>query len=245
MHLRFTLTLLLVTLWLPAPLIAGEVRVAVAANFTAAMREIAREFEATSGHRTLLSYGSTGKLYTQILYAAPFDLFLAADQRRPGLLAERQLADPPITYAIGRLVLWSAEPARPLDATTLAQGDFSRLAIANPKIAPYGAAAMSVLAHLGVDKALQRKRVFGENIVQTYQFVATGNAELGFVSASQLALDGQGSYWEIPQALYEPIRQDAVLLERGRDNDAAVDLLAYLESEPARRIMRRFGYAIE
>lgn len=225
--------------------IAGEVKVAVAANFTAAMREIVRNFENSSGHQVLVSYGSTGKLYTQILHNAPFDLFLAADQHRPQLLENKQLASGRFTYAIGKLILWSSDPDREVDETALYQDDFKRIALANPKTAPYGAAAETVMQRLGVAEALSGKRVQGDSIAQTYQFVATGNVELGFVALAQVALSNEGKGWEIPQELYPPIRQDAVLLERGRGNPIARELLTFLQQDAATGIIHRYGYATE
>jgi len=220
----------------------GEVIVAVAANFTAAMREIATAFEKATGHTTKLSFGSTGKLYAQIRHGAPFAIFLAADQQRPQQLVEAGRASDQLTYAIGKLVLWSAEQGRHIDATTLQQGDFSRLAIANPKTAPYGAAAVALLQRLGLYAQLQAKLVTGDSIAQTYQFVSTGNAPLGLVAQAQLALDDRGSRWPVPDALYPPIRQDAVLLTPGRDNPAAQALLDYLQSAPAQALINQYGY---
>lgn len=220
----------------------GEVIVAVAANFTAAMREIATAFEKSTGHTTKLSFGSTGKLYAQIRHGAPFAIFLAADQQRPQQLVEAGRASDQFTYAIGKLVLWSAEQGRHIDATTLQQGDFSRLAIANPKTAPYGAAAVALLQQLGLYSQLKAKLVMGDSIAQTYQFVATGNAPLGLVAQAQLALDDRGSRWPVPDALYPPIRQDAVLLTPGRDNPAAQALLDYLQSAPAQVLINQYGY---
>jgi molybdate transport system substrate-binding protein len=224
----------------------GEVvRVAVAANFTAAMEAIADRFERDSGHTVVVSYGSTGKLYAQIRHGAPFDLYLAADQGRPLRLEGAGRASGRYTYAIGRLVLWSADPTRPVDAEALRAGDFRKLAIANPKTAPYGAAAIEVLRNLGLEARLRPKLVRGDNIAQTYQFVATGNAELGFVARAQIALDDQGAHWLVPQAFHGPLRQDLVLLERARDNPAARALHAYLRSDGVRALVRRFGYATE
>ncbi len=230
--------------WLAfGPLLAGELRVAVAANFTAAMKALTPGFEQASGQHLVASYGSTGKLYAQILQGAPFDVFLAADQRRPKLLQQRGLATGAFTYAVGRLVLWSAHPGQQLGAQTLRQGHFQRLALANPKTAPYGAAALSVMRSLGVEKALMAKRVTGESIAQTYQFVASGNAELGFVALAQVALETSGSRWLIPQGLYPAIRQDAVLLVRGKDNPAAKAFLAYLRADAAKKVIQRYGYS--
>ncbi len=227
------------------PLSAGEVKVAVAANFTAAMKEIAADFERASGHRAIVSYGSTGKLYAQIENGAPFEVFLAADQKRPQLLEEKNAAGGRFTYAVGKLVLWSSDEKRTVNEQTLGNGDFRKLAIANPKTAPYGAAAVEILKNLGLLDALEPKLVFGDTIAQTHQFVATGNAELGFVALAQITLDHSGSRWSIPDDLYTPIRQDAVLLTRGRDNPAAQALLDYLRSEAARTVIHKYGYGTE
>ncbi|QEP44995.1 molybdate ABC transporter substrate-binding protein [Ectothiorhodospiraceae bacterium BW-2] len=224
---------------------ADEVRVAVAANFTAAMREIASAFEQSSGHQTVISYGSTGKLYAQIIHGAPFDLFLAADQVRPEKLEGNQQASGRFTYAIGKLVLWSSDAKRQIDAEALKKADFSHLALANPKTAPYGVAAMEVMQNLGIYPQLQRKLVTGDSIAQTHQFVSTGNAQLGFIALAQIVLDSSGSRWLVPDGLYTPIRQDAVLLTRGNDNRAARALIDYLQSDTARTIIRKYGYATE
>jgi molybdate transport system substrate-binding protein len=223
------------------------VRVAVAANFTAAMKRIAAGFERVSGDRVLVSFGSTGSLYAQIRNGAPYDLFLAADERRPRLLEGEGAAVPGsrFTYAVGRLVLWSAQTGL-VDrrGAVLGHGSFTHLAIANPKTAPYGAAAEQVLRHLGLWEKLQPRIVRGENIAQTYQFTATGNAQLGMVALSEARNSG-GSRWDIPQNLYTPIRQQAVLLVRGRDNPTARALLAYLKSDAGRRVIHSFGYGTE
>lgn len=228
---------------------AGEVSVAVAANFTAPMQEIAQAFEQATGHRASVSYGSTGKLYAQIIHGGPYEVFLAADAARPEKLEADGVgvAGQRFTYALGTLVLWSPDPARvDADGTVLKGGRFRHLAIANPKTAPYGAAAMEVINALGLTSALTPKLVRGENIAQTWQFVATGNAELGFVAASQLFKDGKplgGSRWVVPGALHAPIRQDAILLRQGATNPAAQALIDYLKSDAAQRIIRAYGYA--
>jgi molybdate transport system substrate-binding protein len=225
---------------------AEEVNAAVAANFTAAMKEIAANFEAATGHKAVLSFGSTGKLYAQIENGAPFDLFLAADRRRPMLLETQGVASGRFTYAVGKLVLWSPAPALADDGEkVLAAGNFTRLAIAKPETAPYGAAAVQVLKALGLYHALQEKLVRGENIAQTYQFVATQNAQLGFVALAQIVLSPEGSRWEVPDAFYDPIRQDAVLLRTGINKPAATALFAYLKSPAARAVIEKFGYGIE
>lgn len=229
---------------------AGEVAVAVAANFTAPMQKIAAAFEADTGHKALLSFGSTGKLYAQISNGGPFDLFLAADTARPEKLEHEGggVAGTRFTYAVGKLVLWSPKDGY-VDAQgqVLTQGSFDHLAIANPKTAPYGAAAMEVLGKMGLADTLSARLVRGENIGQTWQFVATGNAELGFVAASQLFKDGEplgGSRWDVPADMYTPIYQDAILLNRGADNDAARALVDYLKGDAATQIIRDFGYGL-
>ena len=224
---------------------ADTVRVAVAANFTSAMQQISASFERHSGDHVVLSFGSTGSLYAQIRHGAPYDVFLAADERRPRLLEEAgvAVAGSRFTYAVGRLVLWSATPGV-VDAQgeVLKHGKFARLAIANPKTAPYGAAAQQVLQRLKLWSTLQPRIVRGENIAQAHQFVATGNAKLGFVALSQVMKTGGGSQWRVPQSMYTPIRQQAVLLKRGKDNAAARALIAYLKGAQGRAVIERFGY---
>lgn len=230
--------------------IADEVKVAVAANFTAPMQAIAPAFEKATGHTLVASFGATGQFYAQINNGAPFDVFLSADDLTPARL-EREGATVPgsrFTYAIGSLVLWSAD-ASYLDGTdaALRAGQFRHLAIANPKTAPYGLAATQVLARLGLSEAVQGKLVEGQNITQTHQFVSTGNAELGFVALSQVYTDGKlgsGSAWIVPAALYDPIRQDAVILKPGMNNPAAAALVEYLKGPEAARVIESFGYKL-
>ena len=228
---------------------AAEVNVAVAANFSAPMQIIAADFERVTGHKALLSLGATGKFYAQIENGAPFDVLLAADDETPArLIAEKHaVAGSAFTYAIGRLVLWSAQHGFiDAQATALKTGRFEHLALANPKLAPYGRAAVETLAALKLDVP-PNKIVTGENIAQTFQFVASGNAELGFVALSQVWKDGKltsGSGWIVPTTLHAPIKQDAVLLDKGRNNAAAIALLAYLKSPAARAVIQRFGYGI-
>ena len=225
---------------------AGTVKVAVAANFTAPMRELAKSFERATGHRALVSYGSTGKLYAQIIHGAPFEVFLAADRERPALLHEAGLGEAGFTYAIGRLALWSPDPGLIDDARALLQqAGFSRLAIANPKTAPYGVGALQVLEALGALQSVQAKLVRGDNIAQTYQFVMTGNVPLAFVAISQVTDQNEGSLWVPPQSMYEPLRQNAILLERGREAPAAQAFIDYLQSPAARSLIARYGYATE
>jgi molybdate transport system substrate-binding protein len=228
---------------------ADTVSVAVAANFTAPMQKIAAAFEADTGHKAELSFGATGKFYAQITHGAPFQVLLSADDTTPARLERegKAVANSRFTYAIGTLVLWSAQPGT-VDAKgdVLKSGDFKHLAIANPKLAPYGAAALQVMEKLGVATALQPRLVQGENIAQTFQFVSTGNAQLGFVALSQVMADGtirSGSAWQVPASLHEPIRQDAVLLMPGKDSAAASALLTYLRGSKARAIIQSYGYS--
>lgn len=227
---------------------AAEALVAVAANFTAPMHAIAGEFEKATGHRLRVSLGGSGKFYAQIRHGAPFHVLLSADAAIPEKLEQDGLAVPGtrFTYAVGTLVLWSARPGFvDGEGRVLAQGRFSHLAVANPKVAPYGAAAHETLDKLGLMGALQTRFVSGENIAQAYQFVASGNAELGFVALSQVMKDGriaEGSGWVVPAGMHRPIRQDAVLLAKGRDNAAAIALMVFLREPAARAIMRNYGY---
>ena len=223
---------------------AAQTNVAVAANFTDAAKEIAQAFGEKTGHEAILSFGSTGQLYTQITQDAPFEVFLAADDERPRKAADEGLAVPDsrFTYAIGRIVLWSTDPDLVRGAKTLENGDFSKIAIANPVGAPYGAAAVPAMQALGVYHRLEPKIVQGNNIAQTYQFVQTGNAELGFVALSQVLNDAEGSRWEVPADLYEPIRQDAVLLKKGADSEAARAFMEFLKGPEAAAIIAKYGY---
>jgi molybdate transport system substrate-binding protein len=227
---------------------AGEVHVAVAANFAAPMEKIAAEFARDTGNKALVSSGGSGKLYAQIKNGAPFEVFLSADEATPAKLEKEGLgvAGSRFPYAFGRLVLWSPKPGYvDPQGSILEQGKFRHLAIANPKLAPYGRAAQEVLEKQGVWQVLQPRLVFGENITQTHQFVSSGNAELGFVALSQIQPDRaerQGSFWLVPQALHAPLRQDAILLARGNGKTAAEQLLKYLKSDKATAIIKRYGY---
>jgi molybdate transport system substrate-binding protein len=227
---------------------AAEVSVAVAANFTAPMQKIAQAFAQDTGHQARLAFGSTGSLYAQIKNGAPFDLLLAADDETPERLEQdgQVVAGTRFTYAIGKLVLWSPQSSL-VDAKgeVLRAGSFDKLAIANPKTAPYGAAALQALNALGLAQGLQGKLVQGESVSQTLQFVSSGNAALGFVALSQVFMDGkvcQGSAWVVPEALYQPLQQDAVLLIGAKDKLAALALLRYLRSERAHVILKSYGY---
>lgn len=229
---------------------ADEVQVAVAANFTAPMQQIATQFEKDTGHKAVLAFGATGKFYAQIVNGAPFEILLAADDETPARLEKEALglAGSRFTYAIGKLVLWSTDPTL-VDAKgdVLKTGQFKHLALANPKTAPYGSAAIEAMTKLGLLSSLQPRFVQGENISQTQQFVTTGNAELGFVALSQVLKDGKvssGSAWIVPAQLYEPIRQDAVLLAKGHNKVAASALLAYLKGDKAKAVIRSFGYEL-
>ena len=259
-----------------APVRAGEVQAAVAANFAVPMAKIAEGFTAATGHTVRLSSGATGKFHAQIAAGAPFEVLVAADDETPKkLVAEgHAIAGSGFTYAIGKLVLWSARPGLVDDqGAVLGKGGFAHLAIANPKLAPYGAAAMEVLKARGLAEALAPRLVTAESIAQAYQFVATGNAELGFVAWSQVIAAGpppgdrrppggpapaaprgsastpaqpvRGSYWTVPPSLHGEIRQDAVLLKPGEKNPAAAALLAYLKSDAARAVIQAYGYGLK
>jgi len=227
---------------------AGEVQVAVAANFTEPMKLIAAKFQNETGHRVVLTFGATGKLHAQILNGAPFDIFLAADVETPAKLEKEGLAveGSRFTYATGKLVLWSANSGMVDDqGKVLRKGNFRHLAIAAPKLAPYGTAAIETLTKLGLLASLESKLVQGESIGQTYSFISTGNAELGFIALSQVYAAGKvksGSAWRVPEALHAPIRQDAVLLTRANAKPAAVQLLAFLKTDQVRAVIRSFGY---
>ena len=232
---------------------AGEVTVAVAANFTAPMQKIAQAFEQDTGHKAQLAFGATGKFYAQIKNGAPFAVLLAADDETPARLEKEGLAvaGTRFTYATGRLALWSKSSNLVDDKGDVLRSDrleklgIHKIAIADPKLAPYGAAAMEVIHKLGVQASVTLKLVQGESIGQTFQFVNTENAQLGCVALSQISIDGritQGSAWVVPQSMHTPLAQDAVLLNAGKGNAAATALLTYLQSERARSIMRAYGY---
>lgn len=241
-------------MWVAALLTASaaqsaEVSVAVAANFTAPMQKIAAAFEQDTGHKVTLSFGATGKFYAQIANGAPFGVLLAADDSTPEKIAKEGLGDGAtrFTYAIGQLVLWSKQPGYvDTDGKVLQKSDWKHIAIANPKLAPYGLAAMQTLDKLGLTAQVQPRVVQGENIAQTYQFVASGNAPLGFVALSQVMEDGklrEGSAWMVPTSMHEAIRQDAIVLKPAQGNAAATALMQYLRGDKARAIIRSYGYA--
>ncbi|WP_279477776.1 molybdate ABC transporter substrate-binding protein [Aureimonas sp. SK2] len=229
---------------LPPSALAASTQVAVAANFADAAREIAEAFKAMTGDEAVLSFGSTGQFYTQITQGAPFEVFLAADDARPKRAVDEGygIAGTVFTYAIGQLVLYSTEAGKVTGEDTLKADGFAKIAIANPEAAPYGAAAIEAMKGLGVYETLQPKIVQGTSIAQAYQFVETGNAELGFVALGQVIRAQGGSRWDVPQSLYTPIRQDAVLLKTGEGNAAAKGFLEFLRSPEAVEIIRRYGY---
>ena len=227
---------------------SGEVSVAVAANFVEPARSLAEAFHAATGDTAVISPGASGQLFTQITHGAPFEVFLSADAERPQALVSGgyAVAQSRFTFAVGRLALYSASPGR-VDAQglVLKRTDLRTIAIADPAVAPYGLAAEETMRKLGVYDALKPKIVKGASIAQAYQFVATDNAQLGFVALSQVMVDGklaQGSAWVVPATLHAPLMQAAVLLGKGSDNPAAVALLRFLRSDRAKAIIRSFGY---
>jgi molybdate transport system substrate-binding protein len=226
---------------------AGQTHVAVAANFTEPAQEIAALFKEKTGDEAVLSFGATGALFTQITHGAPFEVFLAADERRPKAAVEGGFAIPGsrFTYAVGKLVLWSRVADVTDGEAALKAGKFSKLAIANPVSAPYGTAAVETMKALHLYDALKPKIVQGNNIAQAFQFVDTRNAEAGFVALSQLHGVTGGTRWVVPPNLYAPIRQDAVLLKTGADSEAAKAFLAFLKGPEAHAIIKRFGYMLE
>ena len=248
---RFVLSLLVV-LSFTGPAAAEEAVVAVAANFSEVVERLQADFERASGHKLTFVAGSTGKLYAQIANGAPFDVFLSADQERPERLEKERLAvaGSRFTYATGRLTLWSSEPRRigSDGAATLREGKFRLLAIANPELAPYGAAAKQALERLGLWQRFKDRIVIGQTIGQAHTLVASGNAELGFVALSSVLSprnETKGSRWDVPPHLYAPIHQDAVLLAKGAGNPAARAFLAFLRSEKAKAVIKSYGYGVE
>lgn len=244
------LALPLFCLLLSATAHGAEVQVAVAANFTKPMEKIATDFERSTGHKAVIAFGTVGKFYSQIQNGAPFEVLVSADEDTPKRLESDELAvkGSRYTYATGKLVLYSTKPGF-VDGNgdILKRGDFRHIAIANPKVAVYGAVAVEVMKQKNVYEELESKFVLGESITQTYQFVATGNAELGFVALSQIYKDGEyatGSYWIVPQADYPAIKQDIVLLKKGADNQAAKALLEYMKSDEVKNIIQSYGYSL-
>jgi len=226
---------------------AQEALVAVAANFTGPAQQIAKLFEQKTGHDVALTFGATGNFYNQIAQGAPFDVFLAADTGRPQKAIDEgyALAGTHFTYAIGSLVLWSPVPGRVTGLETLQNSDIEHIAYCHPKAAPYGQAALETLQNSGLYEILKPKLVEGQNISQAFQFVKTGNAQIGFVALSQVIHEQTGSRWDVPQHYYNPIRQDAVLLKKGENNQAARAFLAFLQSAEARQIITHYGYSLD
>jgi molybdate transport system substrate-binding protein len=229
---------------------AGEVNAAVAANFTAPVQQIAELFQKETGHTVKFSFGSSGKFYSQIKEGAPFDVFLAADEKNPKLLEEEGLAvkDTRFVYALGKLVLWSAQSGFVDNkGAVLGKGSYNKIAYADPKLAPYGLAAQETLQKLKLWDTVQSKLVTGESITQTFQFAATGNADMAFVALAQITKDGKiidGSYWLVPADMYNPIKQSAIELSAAKDKAAAQAFLKFLKSEKALAIIRNFGYGL-
>lgn len=225
--------------------------VAVAANFIQPMQAIAKQFETQCECKLRLSFGSSGKLYAQILHGAPFDVFLSADTDKPQQLVQRgkALASSRFTYARGTLVLWSSQGHALSVEQRLKSGQFNKIALANPALAPYGKAAQQVLHSLGLQAAVAKKQVIGENIAQAFQFVSTGNAELGLVALSQLSVTKKAftnkQLWRVPAPMYQAIRQDAVLLLRAQHNQQAQQLLAFLKTEALKTQLVGYGYSPE
>ena len=244
------LILLFLSPWLTGVALAERVQVAVAANFASTFQAIERDFEAATGHEVVAIVGSTGKLQAQVRAGAPFEVLLAADDETPRKLIDDGLAvaGSSFTYAIGKLALWSARPGFVDDqGAVLRQARFAHLAIANPKLAPYGAAALEALRGLGLAETLAPRIVQGESVAQALQFVSTGNAELGFVALSQVQQPGKpatGSLWLVPAHLHAPLRQDAVLLKPGAGKPAALALLRHLRTDAVKAVIRAHGHEL-
>ncbi|MGA0605035.1 molybdate ABC transporter substrate-binding protein [Phenylobacterium sp. VNQ135] len=238
---------ILIAMLAPAFAQAAEVQVAVAANFTAPAKEIAERFEQKTGHRAVLSFGSSGQFLAQIANGAPFGVFLSADAERPLQAEAAGLALPGtrFTYAAGRLVLWSRDPRRvDTDGQVLSRGGFEKLAIADPKVAPYGLAAVETLRRLGLYDRVRPRIVQGSSITQAYQFASTGAAELGFVALSQVVTEKGGSRWLVPARLHTPIKQQALVLKAGARNPAAKAFADFLKTDEAKAVIRNYGYEV-
>ena len=246
---RFLLSLVFVSLAV-TPALAEQALVAVAANFVPPFREVAMEFEKATGHTVQVASGSSGAFFTQIKNGAPFDVFFSADSERPKLLEEEGLGvkGSRFTYAIGRLVLWSPDPNLVKGEDTLRSEKFKHLAIADPKTAPYGVAAKQAMQKLEVWESVQYRLVLGESLGQTIGFIESGNAELGFLALSQVMdpkMKGKGGRWDVPSNLHEPIKQDVVLLAKGKDNPAAKSLMVFIGGPQATAIIERYGYELK
>lgn len=232
------------------PAFAEQILVAVAANFVPPFREIAIEFEKSTGHQLQVAGGSSGNFYSQIKNGAPFDVFFSADVERPKLLEDEGIGvkDTRFTYATGRLVLWSPNADLIKGEETLRFKQYRRLAMANPKTAPYGVAAMQAMQKLELWESLQPHIVMGESIGQTMGFIESGNAQLGFVALSQVMdpkIKGKGSRWDVPTTLHEPIKQDVILLTKGKDNPAAKALMVFMSGPQAKAVIERYGYELQ
>lgn len=246
----FAWCVLVIAMMAVTPAFAEQVLVAVAANFVPPFREIALEFEKSTGHNVQVAAGSSGNFYSQIKNGAPFDVFFSADMERPKLLENEGLGvkDSRFTYAIGRLVLWSPNADLVKGEETLRSKTFKRLAMANPKTAPYGVAAMQAIQKLELWENLQPHIVMGESLGQTMGFIESGNAQLGFVALSQVLdprIQGQGSRWDVPDHLHEPIKQDVILLTKAKDNQAAKALMEFIGGPQAKKIIERYGYELK
>jgi molybdate transport system substrate-binding protein len=235
-----------------APVHADEALVAVAANFAGAVEAIGGEFAKDTGHAIQTTTGATGKLYAQIGEGAPFAILLSADAKTPAKLEEegKAVAGTRFTYAVGKLSLWSVDPGRIGTDPKAALGapETLHVAIANPELAPYGVAAREALTALGLWETIQPKIVMGENIGQTSSMVESGAAQMGFVATSAVQAPGKepkGSRYDVPQDLFKPIRQDAILLKAGEGNAAAKAFLNYLKGDKAKAIIASFGYGTE
>lgn len=248
--LMCTIAKVLIAMAMPVQLLAAEVHVAVAANFTAPMKVLARNFEREYGHKVHLAIGATGQFYAQIRNGAPFAILLSADDETPLKLEQEGLgvAGSRFTYCIGKLVLWSKKPGF-VDAKgeVLRSGRFEKIAMTNPRLSPYGAAAMQVLDKMGLRERIAPRMVEGANIAQAFQFAHSENAQLGFIALSQVYENGkikEGSAWVVPSSLHDPIKQDAILLNPGKGNAAAIALLQYLQADKTKAVIRSFGYEL-
>lgn len=245
----FLSTISFTAVMFPTAANAEQANIAVASNFINTMKTLINAFEKTSDHKIKASYGSSGKIYAQIKHGAPFQIFFSADTTKPFALYNEGFAiNKPFTYALGALTLWSSNTdLKNLELKTLQSGAFNRLSLANPKIAPYGIAAIEVLEALKLVESTRKKWIQGENIAQTYQFVGTGNADLGFVALSQVIhqkTPNPPGYWHVPTNLYQPIRQDAVVLASGKNNVAVSDFLDFINSHQGQLITQSYGYKI-
>ena len=230
--------------FLSLPLKADQLRIAVAANFYSTLSLIKKEFEKKFDDKLIIIKGSTGKLYAQIKHGAPYDVFMAADVKRPVLLEQQELTvkNSRYTYAKGVLVLWSGKNKDNV-LSVLENGQFKKIAMANPKIAPYGYAAKEVITALGLNLITKNKTVFGENIAQTFQFVQSGSADLGFVALSYVK-PVTNKYWRVPEKLYGSLKQQVVILERTKNKMLARKFTEFLKTQTVINIIKQQGYII-